>query len=45
MYEIILLNKDGEKFSKKFASEFLYNKFLQKVKHSKVLTLISYGRI
>lgn len=45
MYEIVLLNKEGEKFSKFFNSEFLYNKFLAKVKHSKTLTLISYGRI
>lgn len=45
MYEIVLLNKNGEKFSKIFYSEYLYNKFLRKVKYSKTLTLISYGRI
>lgn len=44
MYEIILLNKDGEKFTKIFNSEFLYNKFLQKAKRSKSLKILSYGR-
>lgn len=45
MYEIVLLNKFGEKFSKTFNSEYLFNKFLNKVKHSKQLTILSYGRI
>ena len=45
MYEIILLNKNGEKFYKKFNSQYLYRKFLNKVKRSKTLTLISYGKI
>lgn len=44
MYEIVLINSNGEKFSKTFDSEFKYNKFLQKVKRSKNLTLVSYGR-
>lgn len=44
MYEIVLINSNGEKFSKKFDSEFKYNNFLQKVKRSKNLTLVSYGR-
>lgn len=45
MYEIVLLNKNGEKFSKFFNSEYLYNNFLRKAKHSKILTVVSYGRI
>lgn len=45
MYEIILLNKNGEKFSKNFNSEYLFRKFLNKIKKSKTLTLISYGKI
>ncbi len=45
MYEITMLNENGEKFSKTFTSEYQYNKFLQKVKRSKKLTLLSYGRI
>lgn len=45
MYEIILLNEKGEKFKKEFSSEYLFNKFLNKVKHSKKLKIISYGRI
>lgn len=45
MWEIILLNKDGDKFSKTFTSEYLYNKYLNKVKHSKKITVLSYGRV
>lgn len=45
MYEIIILNKNGDKFSKKFNSEYLFNKYLNKVKYSKTLTLISYGKL
>lgn len=46
MYEIMLLNNaTGEKFNKTFTSEYLYNKFLQKAKRSKKLTVLSYGRI
>lgn len=45
MYEIVLLNKDGKKFSKIFYSEFLYNKFLNKIKRSKELIIISYGKM
>lgn len=44
MYEIILLNNAGKKFSKKFDSEYLFNKFLNKVKHSKKLKILYYGR-
>lgn len=45
MYEVILLNEKGERFKKEFNSEFLFNKFLQKVKHSKKLTILSYSKI
>ncbi len=44
MYQIVMLNKDGTKFEKRFESEYLYNKFLNKVKHSKTLTLLYYGK-
>lgn len=44
MYEIILLNEKGEKFTKKFNSEYLYRKFLNKTKYSKKLKVLSYGR-
>lgn len=45
MYEIVILNKNGEKFSKTFASKYLFEKFLNKVRHSKTLTLVSHSRI
>ena len=45
MYEIILLNEKKQKFKKTFTSFYLYNKFLQKIKYSKKLTLLSYGKI
>lgn len=45
MYEIMLLNEYGEKFSKVFDSEYKYNKFLEKVKYSKRLTILSYGKV
>ena len=45
MFEIVLLNKKGEKFSKKFESYYLYEKFLNKVKYSKTLKILSFGRI
>lgn len=44
MYEITLLNEKNERFTKTFTSEYLYRKFLNKVKHSKKLTIISYGK-
>lgn len=43
MFEVILLNEKGEKFTKKFDSYYLYQKFLNKVKRSKKLVLIGYG--
>lgn len=45
MYEIIMLNEFGKKFSKVFENEYYFNKFLNKIKHSKKITLISYGKI
>lgn len=45
MYEIILLNNNGDKFTKTFNSEYLYNKFLNKAKYSKKIILLSYGKI
>jgi hypothetical protein len=44
MYQVILLNENGTKFEKQFESEYLYNKFLNKAKRSKKLTIISYGK-
>ena len=44
MYQIILLNENGTKFEKRFESEYLFNKFLNKVKHSKKLTILYYGK-
>lgn len=45
MYEVVLLNNVGKRFSKIFDSEFKFNKFLKKVKYSKKLKILSYGRI
>lgn len=45
MYEIVLLNNKGEKFSKTFTSEFLFRQYLNKAKHSKNVTVLCYGRI
>lgn len=45
MYEIVLLNKAGERFTKTFNSKFLFDKYYNKVKHSKDLKILSYGRI
>lgn len=45
MYEVVLINEKGQKFTKQFYSEFLFNKFLNRAKRSKKLTIVSYGRI
>lgn len=45
MYEVVLINEKGEKFAKQFYSEFLFNKFLNRAKRSKKLTIVSYGKI
>lgn len=44
MYEIVLINEKGQKFTKEFYSEFLFNKFLIRAKRSKKLTVVAYGR-
>lgn len=44
MYEIILMNENGERFKKEFNSPYLFNKFLNKVKHSKKLKVLGYGK-
>lgn len=45
MYEVVMLNQNGVRFTKGFSSEFLFNKFLNKAKRSKTITILSYGRI
>lgn len=44
MYEIVLINEKGQRFTKEFYSEFLFKKFLNRAKRSKKLTIVSYGR-
>lgn len=44
MYQVILLNKDGTKFEKYFTSKYLYDKFLNKAKRSKTLTILYHGK-
>lgn len=44
MYEIVLLNEKGEKFSKFFDSEYVFRQFLIKAKHSKKLKVLGYWR-
>jgi len=41
MIEVKLLNKNNTEFIETFDSEYLLNKFLNKVKKSKALTLVS----
>ena len=45
MYEVMLLNENGKKFSKTFTSEYLYRQFLNKAKKSKKVIVLSHGRI
>lgn len=45
MYEVILLNGEGQKFSRYFNSEYLYRRFLEKAKRSMELVVVSYGRV
>lgn len=45
MFEIVMLNEYGKKFSKFFNSEYKFNKFLSKLKYSKKIKLLSYRRI
>lgn len=44
MYEIKLLNnKTNQTFKKIYSSFYLYQKALNKIRHSKKLTILSYG--
>lgn len=45
MYEIVMINEKGLKFSKYFNSEYLYRQFLNKAKRSYKLVVVSYGRV
>lgn len=45
MYEIILKNENGQVFKKQFDSPYLFKNFLNKVKYSKKLTLISWWKL
>lgn len=45
MYEVVLLNEKGERFTKTFNSEYMFRNFLNKAKRSKKLMVVSYGRI
>lgn len=40
-----MLNEKGQRFSKGFTSLFLYEKFLNKAKRSKKITILAYGKI
>ena len=44
MYEVVLINEKGQKFTKEFNSKYLFNKFLNKAKRSKKLTVVAYGK-
>lgn len=44
MFEIVLLNEKGKKFTKTFESQYLFENFLNKAKRSKTLKIISFGR-
>lgn len=44
MYQVMLMNENGIKFTKTFASEYLFNKFVNKVKRSKKLKILSIWR-
>ena len=40
MFEVVMLNEKGERFSKFFDSYYLFQKFLNKVRRSKKITLV-----
>lgn len=44
MYEVVLINEKGQKFTREFYNEYLFRKFLNRAKRSKKLTVVSYGR-
>ena len=41
-YKVTFLNETNQKLTRGFDSEYLARKFVQKIKHSKRCTLISY---
>lgn len=45
MYEVRLINKEGQRFSRYFNSEYLYRKFLEKTRRSSALRIVSYGKV
>lgn len=45
MYEIVLINEAGKRFNKLFDSEYKFNNFIRKVRYSKKIKILSYGRI
>ena len=45
MYQVIMLNEKGVRFTKGFSSEFLYQKFLNKAKRSAKVTVLAYGKM
>lgn len=42
MYEIVFINERGKRVSLKFESYYLYEKTLNKLKHSKACVLVSW---
>lgn len=45
MYEIIMLNKFGEKITKNFDNEKAFKSFLSKAKNNKKIIILNYGKI
>lgn len=45
MYIVTLMNNKGQTFEKKFYSGFYFDRFLNKVKYSKILKVVGYERI
>ena len=46
MYQITLLNKNiGERFTKYYDSYYLWQKALNKMKYSKKIEILSYGKV
>lgn len=45
MYEIVMINNNGERFKKIYRSYYMYEKDLNKYKYAKNVKIVSYGRI
>lgn len=45
MYEMFLMNRKGERFTKTFYSKYLFDKFLLKVRYGRNLQYLGYRRI